>query len=556
MNEKAENRPQPAAAARPPRRQAGRGAEISRPGGQAAIGLKIRDRRTKLGMTQTELAERLGISASYLNLIERNKRNIASRLMPGLAQLLKVDVEWLDGESERRLAQELRELAGDPVLRNFNLDASASDLVARSPEWAQAIVALYRAYMNRSQTVAALSDRLNQDPYLGDAVHTMLTKITAIRSAAEILETVPDLNEPERSRFQSVLFKESTNLSGIAEGIAQFFDTADTDTAAMTPAEEVDDFIVACDNYIAELEDAATALSGEVDPFGPPSDSRLIDYLDRRLGVTVRFVREAGMDLEKLWNQVHYDAEARVFSILESAAGSTCRFQLARLVCRLRLGDTIRGLAKVSPLLRSAESRERAAGAMASYAAACLLMPYDAFRTAAEDARYDVEFLARKFGASFEQVCHRLVSLKRPGSEGVPFAFMRTDPAGFVTKRMPLSRLPLPRYGNACPLWAVYNAFQTPGAICRQIAEFPNGERFLFVARAQGKVQYRFNAPRHLVSVMIACDALYADRTIYADGLDLTASGLTVPVGPSCRLCARRACIYREEAPIQDAAAM
>lgn len=555
MNENTRNRIVSNDSDRRSQRQSGRGTEISRRGGQAAIGLKIRERRTKLGMTQTELAERLGISASYLNLIERNKRNIASRLMPGLAQHLRVDVEWLDGESERRLAQELRELAGDPILRNFDLDSTASDLVARSPEWAQAMVALYRSYVNRSQAVAALSDRLNQDPYLGDAVHTMLTKITAIRSAAEILETVPDLDGPERTRFQSLLFKESTNLSGIAEGIAQFFDTADTDTAAMTPAEEVDDFIVACDNYISELEDAAGTLRGEIDPFGPPSDSRLIDFLERRMGVTVRYVRETALDIDKLWNQVHYDPETRIFSILESAAGSSYRFQLARLVCRLRLGDPIRALADASPMLRSTESRERAAGAMASYAAACLLMPYDAFRSSAEDARYDVEFLARKYGASFEQVCHRLVSLKRPGAEGVPFAFMRTDPAGFVTKRMPLPRLPLPRYGNACPLWAVYNAFQTPGSICRQIAEFPNGERFLFIARAQGKVQHRFNAPRHLVSVMIACDALYADRTIYADGLDLTASGLATPVGPSCRLCARRACIYREEAPIQDAAA-
>ncbi len=554
MNENARNRTVPPPSPRGLRRAATRPAENSPLGGQAAIGLKIRERRAKLGMSQTELAERLGISPSYLNLIERNKRNIAARLMPGLAQHLRVDVEWLDGESERRLAQELRELAGDPILRNFDLDSSASDLVARSPEWARALVALYRAYMNRSQAVAALSDRLNQDPYLGDAVHTMLTKITAIRSAAEILETVPDLDEPERTRFQSVLFKESTNLSGIAEGIAQFFDTADTDTAAMTPAEEVDDFIVARDNYIEELEEVAGALRAEVDPFGAPSDSRMTEFLERRLGVTVRFIRESAMDAGKLWNQVHFDPETRIFSILESAAGSSYRFQLARLICRLRLGDPIRRLANASPLLRSAEARERASGAMASYSAACLLMPYDAFRAAAEDARYDIEFLARKYGASFEQICHRLVSLKRPGSEGVPFAFMRTDPAGFVTKRMPLPRLPLPRYGNACPLWAVYNAFQTPGAICRQIADFPNGERFLFVARAQGKVQHRFNAPRHLVSVMVACDALYADRTIYADGLDLSAPGLAVPVGPSCRLCARRACIYREEAPIHEVA--
>lgn len=519
---------------------------------QAAIGLKIRERRTKLGLTQTELATRLGISASYLNLIERNKRNIAPRLMAGLAQNLKVDQDWLDGEAERRLTQDLRELTGDPVLRDFDLESAASDLVARSPQWAEAIVALYRAYMNRNQTVAALSDRLNQDPYLGDAVHTMLTKITAIRSAAEILDTVSDLDASERGRFQTVLAEESTNLSGIAEGIAQFFDTADTESAAMTPAEEVDDFILDRGNYFEELEAAGDKLRAEINPFSPPSDGKLIDFLDRRLGVSVRFARDGDIDPTLVWNQVSYDATSKVFHILESAAGSGYRFQLARLISALCLHDDITALTQGSPLLRSAAARERANGALASYAAASMLMPYTRFRDDAESARYDIEFLSRKHGASFEQICHRLVSLKKPGAEGIPFAFMRTDPAGFVTKRMPLARLALPRYGNACPLWAVYNAFQTPGTICRQVAHFPNGERFLFVARAQGKALNRFNAPRHLVSVMVACDLLYADRTIYADGLDLSANSLSVPVGPSCRLCARRACAFREEAPIQE----
>mgnify|MGYP000199542735 CR=1 FL=1 len=89
-------------------------------------------------------------------------------------------------------------------------------------------------------------------------------------------------------------------------------------------------------------------------------------------------------------------------------------------------------------------------------------------------------------------------------------------------------------------------------AIGREVAEVPSGERCLLIGRGEGKAQSRFNAPRHLVSVMIACDILYADRTIYADGLDLNAAALEVPVGPSCRLCTRRACAYREQAPLVE----
>src|SRR3546814_14887319 len=94
-------------------------------------------------------------------------------------------------------------------------------------------------------------------------------------------------------------------------------------------------------------------------------------------------------------------------------------------------------------------------------------MPYGRFLEDAVRARYDVDLLRRLYAASVEQACHRLVTLRRPGAEGIRFAFIRSDPAGFVTKRLPLPNLPLPRYGCACPLWAVYRAFQTPEAVVR-----------------------------------------------------------------------------------------
>src|SRR3546814_9683149 len=98
-------------------------------------------------------------------------------------------------------------------------------------------------------------------------------------------------------------------------------------------------------------------------------------------------------------------------------------------------------------------------------------MPYERFLEDAVRTRYDVDLLRRLYAASVGQACHRLVTLRRPGAEGIRFAFIRSDPAGFVTKRLPLPNLPLPRYGGACPLWAVYRAFQTHEAVVRQLAE-------------------------------------------------------------------------------------
>ncbi len=103
-------------------------------------------------------------------------------------------------------------------------------------------------------------------------------------------------------------------------------------------------------------------------------------------------------------------------------------------------------------------------------------------------------------------------------------------------------------------MWALYAAFQTPGAIVRQLAEFPTGDRFLFLARTVEKQRPAFAMPRRFMSVMLACDALHADRTIYADGLDLSRRRRRRRRSGRTAACAsRRECAYREEDPIIDA---
>src|SRR5690606_18503332 len=110
--------------------------------------------------------------------------------------------------------------------------------------------------------------------------------------------------------------------------------------------------------------------------------------------------------------------------------------------------------------------------ALASYVAGAMMMPYSRFLAAAEQLQYDVDRLAARYFASFEQAAHRLVTLRRPGEEGVPFGFLRADPAGRLTKRFPLPGLNLPSAGHGCMLWPLYAAFAQPG-IVRQISVFP-----------------------------------------------------------------------------------
>src|SRR5690606_7366122 len=166
----------------------------------------------------------------------------------------------------------------------------------------------------------------------------------------------------------------------------------------------------------------------------------------------------------------------------------TARFALLREAAVFIAADAVAAKVKSHPMLQSEEARPLAANALFSYVAGAILMPYERFLEAAEEHRYDIDRLSRLFGVSYEQAAHRLATLRRPGAEGVRFAFMRSDPSGYVTKRLPLPDLPLPRYGTACPLWVIYGAFQTPGVTARDFGELPSGAQFLFFARALDKV--------------------------------------------------------------------
>ena len=501
---------------------------------RAPIGMRIRERRRSTGRTQAELAATVGISASYLNLIEHNKRQVGGALLRRLADALAVGIDYLDGAAERRLIQDLEEIAADPANADGETDTdNAADLVARHRPWASLIVNMHRANLDQTAALRALSDRLRQDPFLSDAVHGMLSNIAAIRSTSEILASVDDIPEDQQTRFHRNLAEESAKLSDVAQAMAGYFDRAPSRQGSVTPAEEVDDFILENQNYFAQLEAAA-------------------EQLGVRLGCDVmapEFESAATTLLQQIGKAPSPSAPASG-PVLPAA---TRRFRAARALVAAALAEVIEDILLHSPLLTGDAALVRGRRSLQSYAAAALLMPYDRFREVAIACRYDIDMLQDRFSASAEQVCHRLASLRKPGAEGVPFAFMRSDPAGFITKRLPLRDLPLPRYGGACPLWAIYRAFQTPDRVFRQLAEFPDRSRFLFFAKTVAKQSSGFDAPRHLVSIMLGCDALYARDVVYGDGLDLTARSVSEPVGSACRVCTREECRHRQEHPITGA---
>jgi predicted transcriptional regulator len=184
-----------------------------------------------------------------------------------------------------------------------------------------------------------------------------------------------------------------------------------------------------------------------------------------------------------------------------------------------------------------------------NYAAAALLMPYAHFLGAARELRHEVEALAARFGVSFEQAAHRLSTLQRDGGRGVPFFFLRVDPAGNVDKRFSAAGFPFARFGGSCPKWIVHRAFAHPGETQVQVAQLPDGASFLTFARAIASPTTRWGEPAPVHVVAMGCDIGRAAEIAYADGIEIGRAA--VGIGLSCRLCDRGDCRSRAFPPLE-----
>jgi predicted transcriptional regulator len=188
---------------------------------------------------------------------------------------------------------------------------------------------------------------------------------------------------------------------------------------------------------------------------------------------------------------------------------------------------------------------------MANYFAGAVLMPYRRFAEAARETRHDLERLSIQFGASIEQVAHRLSTLQRPGAKGIPFFFVRVDQAGTITKRHSATRLQFARFGGACPLWNVHSAFETPGQFLRQLADTPDGVRYFCLARDVSKSGGAYHTPIRRFAIGLGCEVRHADQIVYADGLNTKLASAYQPIGISCRICERVGCHQRSVPPLE-----
>jgi len=312
-----------------------------------------------------------------------------------------------------------------------------------------------------------------------------------------------------------------------------------------TPYEEVRDFFHFVDNYIPDLDVAAERLATSLGIPERDAGLALPTYLESRHGV--RILRaQPGEDVLR-----QYDAASRALFLNPYSPASTRTFQMAFQVGALEFDGEIDAIIKRANF-RTQESADICKIGLRNYFAGALTLPYRHFLAAANGLRHDLELMATRFGASLEQVSHRLSTLQRPGEKGIPVFFARIDRAGNITKRHSAAKLQFARFGGACPLWNVHQAFEMPGRIIRQLAETPDGARYLSVATEIAKGSGGFNTPRLRYAIALGCEVAYAQHFTYADGLDLTNRAGFDPIGISCRICERANCLQRAAPPLKS----
>ena len=446
------------------------------------LGARLKRLRRDLGLTQSHMAHDVGVSPSYLNLLERNQRPVTAQVLLRLAEAYDLDFRSLTADLAAAGSLGLEEVFADPLFRDLGLARhEAGEIADSAPAAADAIVRLYRAYLDRGRSADA-DGALARPP--GEFV------------------------------------------------------------SAMTPSDWVRDFIQGQKNYFPELDAAAEQTVADLAPepqdFAPAARERL----SRTHGVQVRVVpvdvlpqsvRRYDHHRRRLFLSEVLTAQGRSFALAYQIAMLEHRDLLEQMVERAQAPDRpTRNLLKVS---------------LTNNLAACLLMPYAPFQEAAEKSAYDIEMLRRRFGVSYEQTCHRLTTLARPGLRGVPFFLVRVDCAGNISKRFASAAFPFSRFGGSCPRWNLHSAFRTPGRIVTQVVQTPDGQRYFTFSRTVSRIATPYVGDDTELALGMGCELKFAERLAYARGLDLTGPRAT-EIGPACRICERPACLQRAAEPV------
>lgn len=370
-----------------------------------------------------------------------------------------------------------------------------------------------------------------QDPVFGGKAPDLQEMRAAIDHAPGLVDRLLELHQTYRATMEKVM------RMGSGGGLP--------DLVASAPETVIHDFFRNHSNYFEDLEAAAQEVRHSMPGREDDVYADLKDRLAARHGIEVRLERilDMGRSLRV------YDAQARVLRLSEALDHPNRVFQVAHVLGLVEFSDVLDALVRDAGL-NEGTGLARCRVELANYFAAALLMPYDKVLDLAERTSYDVDRIAAACSVSFEQVCHRLTTLQRDGSKGVPFFFLRIDKAGNVSKRFNSTSFQLAEYGGACPVWNIHDTFRSPGVILPQFVELPDGEQFFTISRTTDRPVYSRGTQERRLAVALGCEMSHAERIGYASPFRFAEAGLFSKIGINCQLCPRVNCAQRAHQPL------
>ena len=459
------------------------------------VGHKLRRFRQSIGLSQTAMSEALDISPSYLNLLEHNQRPLTVTLLLKLGNSFDIDLKSFAEDDSQSLIADMSEIFTDPLFTGEAVSRrELQDLISAAPGAARSVIKLFHAYHK-------VRDELQSSDHVAGREARLSSPIEVVR----------DVLQSENNYFASVE-QAATDLLQTA-GLAEW----------------------------AKGKPSPNAMSSQTDRIY----SQLVDYVEKTMRLRVRI-----MPAEIMGSQLRrYDLHRREIMLSEALRRPQRQFHLLVQIALLTQQDLLQQMCD-DYKLPEPQSQSLFRITLAGYFAAAVMMPYTPFLESAKSLRYDIDLLGRRFGCSFEQVCHRLTSLNAPAARGVPFFFIRVDDAGNISKRLAAGGMQFAKFGGTCPKWAVHKAFRTPERMLLQAVELPQGQKFFTIARTVPSLWTPVGESAPEFAIALGCEMHHTRDLVYADHLDTGKNLRPEPIGVGCAVCERMECGQRAHPPI------
>ena len=158
------------------------------------LGARLKRLRRERGLNQNAMASDLGISASYLNHLERNQRPVTAGILLRLAEVFDVDVKAFAAEGgEAAGPEQLGEIFSDPILTGLGVSrVELVELADNAPTVAEGIVRLYTALreLQRQPADAAGADPrvlITPETWVRDYIQAQRNHFPELEDGAETL---------------------------------------------------------------------------------------------------------------------------------------------------------------------------------------------------------------------------------------------------------------------------------------------------------------------------------------------------------------------------------